>query len=94
VAGRCQHAGGEVDADGGRAGAGRETAHVAGTAAEVDDAIPWSDAGDGHGGAAPALVEAEGEQAVEQVVARRNAIEHRLHHGCLLVRRRQTRRQG
>ena len=55
--------------------------HVAGTAAEVEDDGVWAgeDGAEGAGGATPPeAVDAGGEQVVEQVVARRNGVEHLL----------------
>jgi len=75
--GAREHLGREVDPHDARAGAREAQAHVAGAAAQVEHARAAHLAGLRQQRAPPALVDAQREHAVEQVVAPGDAREHR-----------------
>jgi hypothetical protein len=58
---------------------------IAGPGAHVERGVAGLQPGLGGGGAAPAVVEARRQERVEQVVARRDGVEHRPDVGVLLV---------
>jgi len=86
---RAEHLEREIHTDDVRAPGHREFCQIAGSAGEIDDAVPSADADPIQGFAAPALVETDAQQSIQLVVARRDPIEHRAHPGALLVERRQ-----
>ena len=90
AAGGQQHTGGEVHPDHLCPGAGRERAHVARPTAQIDDHIPRADAGMAHDHPAPALVQAQRQQPIQQVVTRGDAVEHRLDDRGFLGERRES----
>jgi hypothetical protein len=72
----AQHLAREVDPDGAGAACLDELAEIAGAAGEVDDELSRSDADRVERAPSPALVEPERHDAIQRVVARRDAVEH------------------
>ena len=83
-AGVVQHGAREVEADGARAAGVGEARQVTRAAGEVEHGVARADARQGERAAAPALVEPARQQAVQKVVTRRDAVEHRAHQRALL----------
>ena len=86
AAGHREHDGSEVDPQNARAGRGRQLRQVAGAAGHVDDDVARAEARRRDRGTPPALVESPGEDAVQAVVGRRDAVEHGADDPRLVVR--------
>ena len=74
----CEHACGEVQADGPEPLASQLLTEVAGAAREICDQRAARQPQLAHGAPAPVYVEPERHQPVEKVVTNRDAVEHRL----------------
>ena len=85
----AQHPQAEVDRDGTVAGPGEVDAQVARAAGQVEHPAARRQAELPNGAPSPAHVEAERHDPVDQVVARRDGVEHLAHGGPLLVALRQ-----
>ena len=87
--GFAQHRQREIDPHHSSATRSGEFCQVAGPARQVDDAVAASHANPAKSRSPPTLIEPEGEQPIQTVVARRDAIEHRANPRALLRQRRQ-----
>ncbi len=74
---RRQHAEGEVDADRRQALGGQLPTEVTGATGQVHDRRTDGQAERAHGATPPTNVHPEGHDAIDEVVARRDGIEHR-----------------
>ena len=79
-----EHAGAQVGPDDAVAVAQRQAREVAGAAGQVEHQRSFRQCQRGHRAASPRLVEPERHQSVDEVVARRNGVEHGAHARRLL----------
>ena len=79
-----KHLEGEVDPDDTRAPRLDEFTEIAGSAGEVDDQIARADADPIERTATPALIHADGHDAVQRVISGRYAVEHVPHADALV----------